>query len=100
MNPNMLVPWWLMAAWAYEHGERPIISDACFDELAMRLTAEWKHVQHHHKHLLDPKILKSAIAMKGKWPERVIGAAQRLMSLRPERVKITPMNKHGQGLLL
>lgn len=99
-NPNMMVPWWIMAAWAYDKGERPILSDSCFDALATRLDIEWKMVEHRHKKLLDRKMLKSAIAIRGKWPALAISAAQRLMVTPPECVKITPTNKHGQGLLL
>ena len=83
----MLVPWWIMAAWAYTEGASPILSDACFDAIAERLTAEWDSVNHWHKALLDRASLKTSLAIKGKWPLRAMSAAQVLMTqetIRPE----------------
>jgi hypothetical protein len=78
-NPNKLVAWWIMAAWAYEHGERPLISDALFDEIVADLDFQWACIEHRHKDLLDRSVLKSAIAIGGKWPLIAQNAAQSLL---------------------
>ena len=50
-NPNMLVPWYLMAAWAYYEDDNPILSDSVFDDLAKTMHKKWDEVEHFHKHL-------------------------------------------------
>lgn len=77
-NPNMLVPWWFLSAYAYDQLDSPLISDALFDEIAQRLTTEWATIKHPHKKLLDRKLLKSALAARGKWPSIVKSSANRL----------------------
>ena len=42
-NPNMLVPWYLMAAWAYYEDDNPILSDSVFDDLAKTMHKKWEH---------------------------------------------------------
>lgn len=80
-NPNMLVPWWLLAAYAYDQLDDPLISDALFDEIAKRLTNEWATIKHPHKKLLDKTMLKSALAIKGgKWPLIVRDTAYKLIN--------------------
>lgn len=79
---SALVVWWIMAAWAYEVTNTPIISDALFDEIAARLDKEWWKVEHRHKHLLDRKMLKSSLAINGQWPDRAVHAARRLIATR------------------
>ena len=36
-NPNMMVPWYLMASYAYYEQDQPILSDGLFDGLAKRM---------------------------------------------------------------
>jgi hypothetical protein len=45
-NPNMLVPWWLMAAFMYEVENDPFLSDGCFDWLSAELFSKWDEVEH------------------------------------------------------
>jgi hypothetical protein len=78
-NPNMLIPWWFIGAYTYEQG-RPVISDALFDEIAIKLGMQWEDVNHYHKEHLDPTILKSSIAAR-VWPERVKGSCQHIWNL-------------------
>lgn len=84
-DPNMLVPWWIMAAWAYDHrrGGDTLISDALFDEIAVRLDREWDAITHWHKPLLDRASLKSSIAIRGRWPLRAMHAAEGLLEDGP-----------------
>ena len=74
---TMLVPWWIISAWCYEDGT-PIISDGLFDSLAIQLDQMWDFIDHPHKKLLDRSILKSSIAINGKWPNMAIGSAKLL----------------------
>jgi len=79
-NPNMLVPWWIMAAWVYDRvGGEALVSDALFDEIAARLDREWDSITHWHKPLLDRRMLKSALAIGGQWPLRAMSAAENLL---------------------
>ena len=40
-NPNMMIPWYLMAAYAYYVEDDPILSDSYFDNLAKRMLEVW-----------------------------------------------------------
>lgn len=67
-NPNMLVPWYLMACYAYDKRGASLISDHCFDWLYPELEKKWDSVEHMHKIYIDylgPGSLKSAIAVIG-----------------------------------
>jgi hypothetical protein len=81
-NPNMLIPWWIMAAYAYEVEDDPIISDALFDEIAVRIKNEWDDIDHWHKPLLDRDMVKSAIAIDGKYPTRAIEALKAVRKIK------------------
>lgn len=59
-NPDALVAWVLMAAYAYYHLDDPILSDECNDALCKRLYKLWNIVRHPHKALIKRKALKSA----------------------------------------
>lgn len=87
-NVNMCVPWFLMACIAYEKLDNPIISDACFDELSVRMSTHWSTIQHFHKHLIimdDPDMFKgSAVAVKwDQLPSRVWEATRHLINTQP-----------------
>lgn len=89
-NINMLVPWWIIAAYCYDVEDSPIISDSKFDSLVRKLDENWDTIEHEHKHLLDRSLLKSSIAIQGKYPAKAIGAAKRLINiLQPARKKRT-----------
>lgn len=51
-NLNMLIPWYLMACFAYYEEDNPIISDWVFDRMAKSLDNNWDTVQHRHKEYL------------------------------------------------
>ena len=46
------IPWFLMACYAYEVRDSPIISDACFDKLGEDIRTRWGEINHPHKHLI------------------------------------------------
>ena len=80
-NPNMLVPWYLMAAWAYYKDDNPILSDAVFDELAKTMHKKWEEIEHFHKHLITRMDLIAGNYL-GEYPSRIEGAVQELRKTR------------------
>jgi hypothetical protein len=62
-NPNMLVPWWLMAAFMYEVENDPFLSDGCFDWLSAELFSKWDEVEHRHKTLIDRDGLRAGTGL-------------------------------------
>ena len=48
-NPNMMVPWYLMASYAYYKEDNPIFSDAFFDEMGKTMLVIWDDIEHFHK---------------------------------------------------
>jgi hypothetical protein len=84
-NPNMLVPWYLMASHAYHWLDRMIISDALYDEICQRLDAEWEANTHRHKSYID----RSALACcsgdyltEDRMPQWAFWALQELLRFR------------------
>lgn len=57
-NPNMLVPWYLMASYAYYVYGKTIISDALYDQICQRLDAEWDSIEHRDKPIIECAFLK------------------------------------------
>lgn len=79
-NINMMVPYYLMAAYAYYKDDDPIFSDAFFDNLAKTILERWDDIEHFHKDLLTKEDLVAGSYL-GKYPERIKGG---LRSLREE----------------
>lgn len=80
-NRNMIVPWWLMASYAYYVEDKSILSDATFDAIAATLGDEWDQVSHRHKHLIDRDMTKSGFYIpKEAYPSIVEGAIAALRS--------------------
>lgn len=89
-RPNMLVPYFLMAAYAYEELGDPFLTDGGWDWLCVQLDRQWDAVEHRHKHLIDRDALATGTAsfLVGRFPTIVKDAAKALMSeySRPEEV--------------
>lgn len=51
-NPNLIVPWFLMASYLYYHTNRNLLSDGYYDELSKELLSRWDQIEHRHKHLI------------------------------------------------
>jgi len=51
-NPNLIVPWFLMASYLYYHNNQSLFSDEYYDELSKELLSRWDQVEHRHKHLI------------------------------------------------
>jgi hypothetical protein len=76
-NINMMVPWYLMAAYAYYEQDAPILSDSFFDDLAKTLLVVWNDVQHRHKEYITVDMLNAGTYI-GKYPGIVEGAVEQL----------------------
>ena len=89
-NKNMLLPWWLMACYAYYELDQILLSDTYFEfELAEQLKKNYPKITHHHKSVIEKhkeqmldsngKLdFKTAFMIK-EWPERVAGATKCLL---------------------
>lgn len=77
-NVNMMVPWYLMASYAYYEQGDPIFSDGFFDEMGKTMLDCWDDIEHFHKNLISKDDLEAGTYL-GKYPERVKGG---LLSLR------------------
>lgn len=71
-NINMMVPWYLMAAYAYYKDDNPIFSDQFFDEMSKTMLDVWDEIEHFHKEYINPDELRAGTFL-GKYPERVQG---------------------------
>lgn len=92
-NPNMLVPWWLMAAYMYEVEDDPFLSDGCFDWLSAELLRRWDEVDHRHKPLIDPDALRAGSGLAAdlvNLPTLVKDAARHLVAKYSDPSEIAP----------
>ena len=76
-NINMLVPWYLMAAYAYYVEDNPILSDMLFDRMGKKLLTHYDEVEHMHKDCITKDDL-GAGTLLGKYPSRIKGAVAAL----------------------
>lgn len=74
-NPNMLVPWYIMASYAYYEEDNPIISDEMFDRMAKKILKGWDTIEHYHKGYLTKDMLIAGTYL-GDYPSRVQGAVK------------------------
>ena len=74
-NINMMVPWYLMAAYAYYKDDNPIFSDSFFDEMGKTMLSVWDDINHFHKELINPDDLRAGTYL-GNYPARVEGGLQ------------------------
>lgn len=72
-NKHMMVPYYLMAAYAYYVQDDPIVGDAFFDQLAKDLLKEYDSIEHWHKHHITKDMLVSGTYL-GEYPSIVEGA--------------------------
>ena len=71
-NINMMVPWYLMASYAYYEESDPIFSDSFFDDMGKTMLSCWDDIEHFHKHLITVDDLNAGTYL-GEYPERVKG---------------------------
>lgn len=81
-RPNMLVPLYILASYAYYHLDRPVLSDGAFDELALALLANWSAIDHRHKHLITLDAVRAGTLLldEADYPGMAKGAARDLIA--------------------
>jgi hypothetical protein len=72
-NVNMMVPWYLMAAYAYYREDDPILSDHFFDDMAKTMIVVYDDLTHYHKSYISKGDLESGTFL-GEYPSIVQGA--------------------------
>lgn len=82
-NPNMMIPWYLMASYAYYWLDDPILSDACFDQMCKEIDMFWDIIEHYNKDIVDYLDIAGpgtcSIPEEG-FPERTKSATLRLLA--------------------
>lgn len=87
-----------MACYAYEILADPILSDECFDWLAIELDRRWDEINHIHKHRIMRNVCKSSIAINidrdkppiyNQYPLMVMGATQNLIKNKEKYLNYT-----------
>lgn len=105
-NKNMMVPYYIMASFAYYVEDNPIFSDGFYDNLAKTILEEWDTISHWHKRYLDQDAL-AAGSYLGDYPTIAQYALQNLRdsvkSSKPKKQAKTPapadtMGQFGAGL--
>lgn len=79
-NADMLIPWILMASYAYYQLSIPLVPDSLYDEWTRRLSRVWWRVKHRHKHLIihgTPQV--SVLLKEDDYPGMTISATHRLL---------------------
>lgn len=72
-NPNMIIPHYIMASYAYYVQDDPLYSDGFYDEMAKTILECWDMLDHRHKEYLDKDAL-SAGSYLGEYPTIIEGA--------------------------
>jgi hypothetical protein len=83
-NLNMLVPWYLMASYAYYINDAPIVSDTLFDEMSKSLLENWATIKHMHKDYISVDDLEAGTFL-GEYPSRIKFAVENLINSRKKK---------------
>lgn len=80
-QPNTMVPWYILSSYAYYHLDSPVLSDAAFDALAVRLLSCWDVVEHPHKHLITEDALRAGTLLlaEDEYPGIAKGSANSIL---------------------
>ena len=76
-NLNMMVPYYLMASYAYYKEDDPIFSDAFFDNMGKTMLERWVDITHYHKEYINKGDLEAGTFL-GEYPTRIEGALRSL----------------------
>jgi len=76
-NINMMVPYYLMASFAYYKQDDPIFSDSFYDDMAKTMLAVWDDINHFHKDYITKDDLTGGTFL-GEYPSRVEDALESL----------------------
>ena len=77
-NPNMMIPWYIMASHAYYTMDDPILTDGLYDELAQAMLKTWDTLEHMHKHLITKEDLRAGTLLCRELPQRIEHAVEAL----------------------
>ena len=75
VNPNMLVPYYLMHSYLYYEINDSIITDYEYDEICRELKDKWDNITHYHKHLIDVDALGAGTGYQIKYNKRIANAS-------------------------
>lgn len=79
-NPNMMIPHYIMASYAYYVQDDPIYSDAFYDQLAKTILEVWDSINHPHKEYLNKDALRAGSYL-GEYPAIIEGALNELREI-------------------
>lgn len=82
---NKMVPWYLMASYAYYGLDDPILTDKAFDDLALDLLCVWDIIKHQHKHLITEDDLAAGSLTTRDFPQIAKDAALDLIQRRNKK---------------
>jgi len=68
-KPNMMIPWYIMASYAYYVQDDPLLSDGSFDRLVHRLLESYNEIEHQHKSFVTTDALEAGTYL-GEYPTR------------------------------
>ena len=74
-NINLMVPWYLMASYAYYKQDDAIFSDGFFDDMGKTMLQCWDDIEHFHKEFITVDDLQAGTFL-GEYPSRVEGGLQ------------------------
>ena len=80
-NINMMVPYYLMASYAYYKEDDPIFSDGFFDAMGQTMLERWDDITHYHKFYITKSDLEAGTFL-GQYPTRIEGALRSLRNIK------------------
>lgn len=98
-NINLMVPWYIMASFAYYKKDDPIFSDSFYDDLAKTMLAVWNDIEHFHKHYITKDMLAGGTYL-GEYPSRVEGALKSVREIyytKSGKIKKNPKKPKIRG---
>jgi NAD-dependent DNA ligase len=96
-NPNLLVPWYIMASYAYYVQDDPIITDALFDRMAKKILKAWDEIDHRHKEYLNEDMLQGGTYV-GDYPPMVEGGVNHLRDIYGSKKLMKEVKKKPTAL--
>lgn len=67
-KPNLAVPWFILASYAYYQQDDPIISDDMFDWLVVMLKHYWPNLTHPHRDRITLEDLETGSGNALRYP--------------------------------
>lgn len=92
---NMLIPWYLIAAYAYYVLDAPVLTDATFDAICIMLDEEWDDLEHMHKIYVSRGDLAAGTRMSTLYPSMAKASACALAGV-PYHPPVGVLGRCGQ----